>query len=310
MAIDDLGAHLAGDILRCIPTHREPRMTITQIAMRAGLLLNPSEALAATQAAVAVLRAFGVLDESEEGLRAGGQVPAYFLRSLEWFVRNRAPMLDGWHDQNTQFPTDDATMSGVQFLCQIERRRLVLAESLGIEAVASREQAAVVVLVKAMIGRRPHLLFQWDARARRMQLIGGRIEPGETPAQAALREFREEVGDVQLPRWQHGRDYEIAPRSMRGGILALTQLSPTYGALTAYTFHAFAAHIQAAHFTLNAGMHWLNRDEMLRGQTRAGVSLGDPALYRLLLARLVGGIRSVPASFTLQMREHFVGVGE
>lgn len=311
MTADDLDVRLAGVILRSIPTHREPRMSVAQIAARAGadLPLTSAEVLAASQATVALLRTFGVLDENVEGVRAAGQMPAYFLNSLAWYVRNRAPMLDGWRDHQPLSQTGDAVTRGPNFLQRIEQRRQQLAEQRGIAATPSREQAAVLVLVKVMRQRRPHFLFQWDARASQLQLIGGRIEPGETPAQAAVREFQEEVGDGQSPRWQSERDYEITALALKGGPLALLQISPSYGALTAYTFHVFAVRIHAAQFTLNAGARWLDRADMLRGKTRDGLSMGEPALYRLLLGALAG-IKRVPVSFTQQVGEHLVGVGE
>lgn len=307
MTDDDSGARFASAILHCIPTHREPRMSVAQIAARAGngFSFTSAEAIAATHIVIALLRALGVLDESSEGIRAGGQMPAYFLRSLEWYVRHHAAVLDGWREP---IAPAEAT-NGPRLLKGIEQRRLQLAQPLGIAATPSREQAAVLVLVKAMHHRKPHFLFQWDARAGQMQLIGGRIEPGETPAQAAQREFQEEVGDRQSPGWQAERDYAIAPLPLKHEPLTLTQLSPSYGALTAYTFHVFAARIHATQFTLNAGDCWLSREDMLRGKTREGLSLGDTELYRLLLTNLAGGIKRVPASF-LQMREQLVSVGQ
>jgi hypothetical protein len=308
MTDEDSGVLWTSRILRCIPTHREPRMTLAQIAARASedLPLTGADALAATQTVITLLRVFGVLDEGADDMRAGGQMPAYFLRSLEWYVRHQAAMLDGWREP---ISAAEAT-NGPALLMGIEQRRLHLAQSLGIAATPAREQPAVLVLVKAIIRRRPHFLFQWDARAGQMQLIGGRIEPGELPAQAALRELQEEVGDHQSPRWQPARDYAIAPLPLKAGPLALMQISPSYGALTAYTFHVFAARIHAACITLHAGDGWLDRQDMLRGKTRAGLSLGNPALYRLLIDNVAGGLKRVPASFFLQVHEQLVGVGE
>jgi 8-oxo-dGTP diphosphatase len=41
-------------------------------------------------------------------------------------------------------------------------------------------------------------------QAGKLNGVGGKIEPGETPHQAMVREFREEAGvDLPEPRWQH-----------------------------------------------------------------------------------------------------------
>ncbi|WP_410538462.1 NUDIX domain-containing protein [Streptomyces sp. KL2] len=86
------------------------------------------------------------------------------------------------------------------------------------------------------------------------ELPGGRIEPGETPRQAAVRELREESGQ------------EVAPEGLRFAGFARTALGPERRVMYGALFTAEAG--GPAPFTPGeeiAAVHWREGDEPLEG---------------------------------------------
>lgn len=152
------------------------------------------------------------------------------------------------------------------------------------DAPASRRQEAVLILVKGVLDGEVYYLHQFDADARRYQLIGSRVEPGEAPLAAALRELHEELGIAA------GRAV-LHPLIEPPACIALTAISPTYGALTDYAFSAFGAALGAHAVALRPGDRWLSVAEMLDEGAPAGRRANDAWLVRALDRRLPGGLR-------------------
>lgn len=280
--------------LAAIPSHREPARSAAEIARRLSKACEavdrpaPEEAEAAVRCALAVLDLFGVLATSAEGHRTAGQVATYFLHSLAWYVEHGIPLVDGWqargiHGESGALALDRAP----DFLNAMERRRLAVAARLGLDAPASRHQEAVLILVKGVLDGEVYYLHRFDADARRYQLIGGRVEPGEAPLAAALRELREELGIAA----DHAALHPLIVPPAR---IALTAISPTYGALTDYTFSAFGAMLDARKIILHRSDRWLSVAEMLDEGGQAGRLANDARLMCTLDRCLPGGLRGAP----------------
>ncbi|BCX03915.1 MAG: hypothetical protein KatS3mg053_1853 [Candidatus Roseilinea sp.] len=280
--------------LAAIPSHREPARSAAEIVRRlcetcdAAGRPAPEEAEAAVRCALAVLDWFGALETSDEGHRTAGQVATYFLHSLAWYVEHGIPLVDGWQTRGVRGEAGAPILDRApDFLDAMERRRLAVAGRLGLEAPASRRQEAVLILVKGVLDGEVYYLHQLDADARRYQLIGGRVEPGEAPLAAALRELREELGIAA------GRA-ALRPLIEPPACIMLTALSPTYGALTDYAFSVFGAALDAREIVLHLNDRWLSVAEMLDMGTPAGRPANDVRLMRELDRRLPGGLRGAP----------------
>jgi 8-oxo-dGTP pyrophosphatase MutT (NUDIX family) len=139
------------------------------------------------------------------------------------------------------------------------------------------------------------LLTEWDETADQFQLIGGGIEPGESPDEAAAREFIEEIGVER--DLEHGRDFEICPLEWSTTPpIRWTGMSSTCGVLTAYEVWVYRARLTVERLTLCDQNRWLTLEELMAGRTLSGLKTADPRLYPILDASLAGGLDGVPPS--------------
>jgi 8-oxo-dGTP pyrophosphatase MutT (NUDIX family) len=262
-------------LLRQIPTHREPPKPIERLTDEVSLAANlvQAEARGAVNAGLSLLNTLGALDENAL-YRARNQLSTYFIKSLTWFVE---------HDLRASVVTS-------KVLGEMDLRRLDLGRERNIQATPSREQDAVFVLiVRRNEIVKPEILFRFDERASRYQLIGGRIEPGETPEQAAWREFVEEIGESQSPPIAHD---DIRLRKIIGAPIELIEISPSYGALTQYRFFAYHARLPLSDLQLGESDRWVGVEQMLSGDPL----LGDARIYAQLDHRIEGGLAGLPVS--------------
>lgn len=253
-------------ILAAIPTHRHPPRTVDQIVealAAASAAADAAAARGAVEATLAWLELLNVLARSERGYRASNQAATYFINSLIWYAGHSQPALGDWAQRGAQIdPVPDAFLEQpVQLLRQLELRRMRLGQANRLPASPTREQDVAFVLVPGLRGGAVHYLHQFDPHSGHDQLIGGRIEPGETPEQAAYREFAEELGDAQEPPLRPGRDYRL--ELLLGEPVGITAVSATYGALTAYRFHIFGAHLRITALRLSPRDRWLSVGDML-----------------------------------------------
>jgi 8-oxo-dGTP pyrophosphatase MutT (NUDIX family) len=226
-------------------------------------------------AVLTLLDMFGAVQRLAEGVRARDQRATYFIQSLALWL--------------TQAGNDDALITS-ELIRAMEQRRVLLAQRTGQLAPPTRLQAAAFVLIGRVIDDETHLLCQWDAQAAQYQLIGGRVEPGESAAQAAEREILEEVGAQQTPPLQKGVDFELL--CALNEPITLQDISLTYGALTRYEFHVFHARVMRPALALGPNDAWIAVRDLLRGQTSDGKRLGNPNVYQAIDARISGGLIS------------------
>ena len=292
MSDRDAAPSLLAQALAHVPTHRQAHQTaqaMSEALTKATPGLGPNEARAAVWVMLDVLGAFGALHRQGDAVRASDQVSSYLIRSLMWYAQRSLAFVDE--------ATGEGALPGHGLLRHMELRRVHLSQLRGIAAEPTREQDAALVLFRRMVRGKPCLLFQWDERARQYQLIGGRIEPNETPHAAAIRECCEEVGEHQPVPWQHGQDFTLTSVLPNDAAIESTAISPTYGALTRYRFYVFHAVVLATRMTLGKADRWIpiehiqNRSEQLR--------LGNTHLYDALNAALVGGLAGLASSFAV-----------
>lgn len=270
--------------LAAIPTHRHPPLTLAAILRE--LAAQPNRAHAddlqiALSAALALLDAFSGLSwcETADGpaVQTRSQLDTYFARSAQLTLAANGE----WH-------------MTPELLRLLEQQRVTSATQIGTPAAPTRTQRAVFLLIVRQVQTETQLLHQFDTAARQYQLIGGRLEPGETAEDAAWREFQEEVGISQtMPL----RAEEGVLQPVLESPFELENFSATYGAFTHYTFSAY--HLRLARPTLQQGSldRWISPREMLIGHTDDGQSLGALDIARALDTRLPGGLAALPTSF-------------
>jgi 8-oxo-dGTP pyrophosphatase MutT (NUDIX family) len=272
--------------LSLVPSHRDTPRTPEELArsLAAQCGLGAAESLGVVSAVLGLLDLFGALRQVDDGVQLASQMPVYLARSLAWFAEQGLPAIDGWRRDtlllSERVERHEWLDHAPHVLAALETRRMALARAHNRALEPTRHQAAVLVLIDAEVTGERCYLHQFDARADQFQLIGGRMEPDETPEQTALRETLEEVGPHQPAT------PDVALTALFDGQPALEtdELSATYGALTRYTFYAFRAAF-AAPLTLGPHDRWVTRSEMLAGRTYDGKKLGTPRLAAVLAAR-------------------------
>ncbi len=279
--------------LELIPSHRDPPKTEqTLIAeLAAKLSLPAAECTGIISAAIGILDTMGMMRSDADGLRLNGQLPQYFVRSLGWFAKHGLPALDGWRQDvaplSKVLPRGDYFDHAAHVLAAIEARRIRLAIKHGLNAEASRDQSAVVVMIGDGDAQQPRYLHQFDTRADQYQLIGGRIEIGETILMAAKREVVEELGPAAENVLVPDRDFSLKLMYDGKPALVTVETSHTYGALTRYTFYGCTAEWRVP-IRLGPKDRWIPLDEALTGRTHDGVRVGNIRL----LERLADAVRS------------------
>lgn len=109
--------------------------------------------------------------------------------------------------------------SGTHEVCEV-----CLRKALALIEIVPNEKAAAVCLIKDERGR---ILCVWNKRYNGWSMPGGKVENGETPADAAQRELKEETGLVVswanlVWRGAHGIQVEGA----RGSVVYLFEVRP------------------------------------------------------------------------------------
>jgi 8-oxo-dGTP pyrophosphatase MutT (NUDIX family) len=263
--------------LRAIPRSDQPREAIAVLAGEAGLPMD------AAGAALGLLAVLGAIDQSTDEpyrVRAVSQIGWYTLHSLADFVARDARVVDDWQTRGvTSGVQEPAIANGVHVLHMLERRRVAL---FGSSAAPVRDQRVALVLIvdgDATTGG-PRVLFQRDAAAGRDQLIGGRHREADGDLlNTATREIDEELPHSAL---QYPRDYALE-RVIPALVLPPT-VSPTFGALTRYTFTVFALRNLRLPLILGPDDHWIPGERIVRD-----AEPGDRALYAAIDEALPGG---------------------
>jgi 8-oxo-dGTP pyrophosphatase MutT (NUDIX family) len=251
--------------------------------------LGPAAAEDAAWSALRLLRVFGAVRVVDGGYRMAGRSAGYFARSLAWYVAHDVPITERW--RHRQPPGDAPEEPAWDLLRRMEERRVALAPRYDAPAQAVRQVSAVQILIKAMRHGAAHYLHQFDIAANQYQLIGGRVEVGESPARTADRELAEEIA-ITGPA-----PVTLTPLTSLDAPIRQRMISKTYGALTDYAFHVFAADVRGHRVHLGPRDAWISVDAMLGERRPGGLPLGDVALVREIDAQVPGGLRGtyIPA---------------
>jgi 8-oxo-dGTP pyrophosphatase MutT (NUDIX family) len=289
---------LVADILGSVPGHEDSPLTAEEIAGRLGAsTMTRLERESMVAAVMVVLDALGVLSTAGSRCKLRGPIPLYFLYSLEWYVRSGRAIVDNWLRAGVpdEVAADWLLESAPSFVKLLDDKRLRLG---GPGTEPKRRQRVAFTLVKTRHEDRSYVLFEWDRTAHQYQLIGGYLEPGDDPLTAATQEFVEEMPIASGVPLRSGRDFEVLADLAwnEPGPIRWVGVSRTFGALTEYETSFYRADLRVGDLRLGEHHRWLTIEEMLAGMTASGRRTGDPALFRLLNARLAGGLDAVPDS--------------
>jgi 8-oxo-dGTP pyrophosphatase MutT (NUDIX family) len=298
---------LFSQVLELIPTHHQPPKTIKAIASELkGVSLQEAET--STSMVLVLLDLFGVLKSHDGAFQTLEQIPTYFLQSLNWYFKHNAHLLQNWTRSgvSTDVSANSLFEMAPHFLKAMELRRLRISKEDDCEATPSRIQQVVFTLIKGQIEKKDFYLHEWDRRAGQYQLIGGRVEPGESLITAARREVVEELDIEGKQDLEYERDFSLKLLLETDRAIQWMGISPTYGALTQYYFWVCSAQFNISELKLKDNNRWLSIDEMLAGETRTGKKVGDAHVYRLMDAQIKGGLRNVPISINIRNTRNYL----
>lgn len=118
-----------------------------------------------------------------------------------------------------------------------------------------------------------HYLAQWNQHWQRFNLIGGKLEPDESPLECVIREVEEEL------HLKFEADFIVSPEPVQ--TLDLTEVSERSGELTEYHMTFFAAEFTRPELcdsiVERSENRWLSLPEMMNEQTT-----DDLAISRLM----------------------------
>ena len=140
---------------------------------------------------------------------------------------------------------------------------LKFAEAMRAESVASPTPARVITAVQGIIKKHEdatdHYLMEYDRGADQFQPLGGKQDSDDEPLTETLRrEIMEELSLDTLP--------DLTATLLKAD-WSLTELSPTYGILTRYSFHFYHVTQINIEIPLSDDIHWITREAMSNNRT-------------------------------------------
>jgi 8-oxo-dGTP pyrophosphatase MutT (NUDIX family) len=280
-----MSAELA-NFLRRIPRSNEAAQPLTALSngMSSDML----------RGYVAMLCTIGIVQtDDDNNLRASSQTAKYMLESLAEYVEAGLPLVDDWHTRGVNRDEGNPLQNAATLLHILDERRIAAQQ----DPRPSRQEEVAQVLIKRTNPETglPELLFQYDNNAGQYQLIGGRRKDHESIFETLVREINEELADSP----QHKTDYQL--RLIAEQIKPPAVLSPTFGALTEYSFWIYHMTDIQAPLTLDDDDIWVPIAHIRAGYVLN--PLGEKVLfnvtdiYEAIDRAIDGGLTELPDSF-------------
>ncbi len=204
----------------------------------------------------------GLARRRQDGLAPSGEVAAMVIDSLRAHLAEGVSVGLPWND------LDAEGLRGVDVLRTIELARWAAVE----QPAPARTVRVVQAVIKARQGDEDVYLMQFDRHAGRYQPIGGKQEPTDVDADAALRrEIMEELGLNAIPGPDDCTLEFLCHRRM-------VEISATYGILTAYDMDFYAVGEVRFPIRADASTRWLTRREI--AAQRASDSRAISSVYQ------------------------------
>jgi hypothetical protein len=188
------------------------------------------------------------------------EVARLAARSLSRAIQENITLVGDWNAEVAEPKSpNDVFDTGSHLLWTMERRRFARGDKTPIY-----EENISRIVFKAR-GRDGSLYFlmHFGKNPQRFQLVGGRIEEGESAEDAAKRETAEEMPDARI---EFGKDYKLSePRE-----ISFFYQSTRTGAFTKFNVTHYVAIGMKGPPKLSANLRWVKLDEILQGETTEG----------------------------------------
>lgn len=258
--------------LAAIPKSNEKAIFVSELLPKVRGKKQREKILAAVDSLVLILKVFGAVKitvdrkKKAKKVKAKSEYAFYFLHSLAEYIQNDLPLISNWEKPAiTESLTSESILTwGTQFLYLMEEKRI---KRLGKQHPTRLvEMAQVIIKAKVRGISQPAYLVQYDHKAGRFQLIGGRRRKKD---KTILSTIKREIGEeLPLNKFVYGQNYRLKPLIEK---VEFFNLSPTFGAFTKYTLTVYQMFVDEKKIKLGKSDRWLTASELRKGVTKDGI---------------------------------------
>ena len=214
-----------------------------------------------------------------------------FLKSLSLYIKNDYKMIRSWETNSTLKHLDPCLYlnQGINLTYSLEHQRFMHYH----DSTPTRTVKASIAIIKIKpTGKKEeYYLVQYDTDSQTYKFLGGKkIPEDKNPQDTLIRELEEKLPSSMLVP---DRDYKIFPVIYD---LETVYLSNSNAAVSQFKFDVFEI-VLKKDLKLTPSERWVTLEEILDGETKDGVTIGNKQFDNLLNKSIKGGLKSLRTSF-------------